>query len=88
MSKIIHVQNAHFLGHSGNGVVVLHQQLGRTVDALGVDIIDQGAAGLLLEQCRQVRWADEAHGGQTFQRQRLGLCYYLQREHEMCLFAL
>ena len=53
LCKIIHVQNAHFLGHGGNGVVVLHQQLGRAVDALGVDIIDQGAAGLLLEQCRR-----------------------------------
>ena len=61
LCKIIHVQNAHLLGHGGNGVVVLHQQLGRAVDALGVDIIDQSAAGLLLEQCRQVRWADEAH---------------------------
>ena len=28
LCKIIHVQNAHFLGHGGNGVVVLHQQLG------------------------------------------------------------
>ena len=55
LCKIIHVQNAHFLGHGGNGVVVLHQQLGRAVDTLGVDIIDQGAAGLLLEQCRQVQ---------------------------------
>ena len=36
LCKIIHVQNAHFLGHGGNGVVVLHQQLGRAVDALGV----------------------------------------------------
>ena len=27
LCKIIHVQNAHFLGHGGNGVVVLYQQL-------------------------------------------------------------
>ena len=55
LGEVIHVQNAHLLGYGGDAVVVLLQQLGRTVHPLGVDIVDEGGAGLLLEQRRQIR---------------------------------
>ena len=50
LGEVIHVQNAHFFGYGGDAVVVLLQQLGRAVHTLGVDIVDEGGAGLLLEQ--------------------------------------
>lgn len=55
LGEVIHVQNAHFFGYGGDAVVVLLQQLGRAVHTLGVDIVDEGGAGLLLEQRRQIR---------------------------------
>ena len=68
LGEIVHVQNAHFLGHGGNGMAAVLQQLCSPVDPLGVDIVDEGGAGLLFEQRRQVGRADEAHGGKARRR--------------------
>ena len=35
--KVVHIQNAHLLGHGGNALVGIAQDLGRTADALGVE---------------------------------------------------
>ena len=69
--KVIYVQNAHLLCYLGDGAVGGGQLLGGTLDPLGVDIIDQGAAGLLLEQGGKIGRADVSQRRKAFEGVRL-----------------
>ena len=60
LGKVVHIQNADCSSHGGNAAVSRSQQHSSTVNTLGVDVIHNGGAGVLLKETGQVRRADKA----------------------------
>lgn len=58
LGKVVHIQNTDCSSHSGNAAVSRSQQHSSTVNTLGVDVIHNGGAGVLLKETGQVRRAD------------------------------
>ena len=66
LGKVVHIQNTDCSGHGGNAAVSRSQQYSSTVNTLGVDVIHNGGAGVLLKETGQVRRADKAHAQRCF----------------------
>ena len=50
LGKVVHIQNADCSSHGGNAAVGHSQQHSSTVNTLGVDVIHNGGAGVLLKK--------------------------------------
>lgn len=50
LGKVVHIQNTDCSSHGGNAAVSRSQQHSSTVNTLGVDVIHNGGAGVLLKE--------------------------------------